>query len=74
MDDRLPPDPVTLLKDPLLCPACGSRTVTVMQVDTIFDRLARAAWYVPLLCRICHNKFYRRIRKELEEIARGQLG
>jgi hypothetical protein len=45
-----------------------------MQVDTIFDRLARAAWYVPLLCRICHNKFYRRIRKELEEIARGQPG
>ena len=74
MEGTLPPDPISLLKEPLLCPACGSKTVTVMEVETVFDKLARAAWYVPLLCRICHNKFYRRIRKELEEISRGIPG
>ncbi len=74
MEGGLPPDPVSLLKDPLLCPACGGKAVAVMEVETIFDRLAWAAWYVPLLCRICHSKFYRRIRQELEEIARGQSG
>ena len=74
MEDTLPPDPISLLKHPLVCPGCGSKAVTVMEVDTIFDRLARAAWYTPLLCRICHFKFYRRIREELEEISRGQPG
>jgi len=74
MEGASPPEPVFLLKEPLFCPACGSKTVTVMEVETIFDKLARAAWYVPLLGRICHNKFYRRIRKELEEISRGIPG
>jgi transcription elongation factor Elf1 len=70
MQSGLHPDPVSLLKTPLQCPACGGKSIIVMQLKTFFDRLAWAAWCAPLLCRICHVKFYRKVRKELEQIAR----
>jgi transcription elongation factor Elf1 len=62
------------LSTPLQCPACGATTVSIMEVQTVFDKLAWAAWCAPVLCRICHSKFYRKIRKELEEITRAESG
>jgi hypothetical protein len=74
MQSGLHPDPVSLLKTPLQCPGCGGKNISIMQVTTFFDRIAWAAWYSPILCRICHAKFYRKVRKELEEIARAGSG
>ncbi len=74
MPSGLPPDPISLLKTPLQCPACHGKNITIMERKTLTDGLAWAAWCVPVLCRICHTKFYRRVRKELEEIARAGSG
>ena len=74
MQDGTETDPALLLKNPLQCPGCGAKAVMIMEVETLFDRLAWAAWCAPVLCRVCHAKFYRRVRKELEEIARAGSG
>ena len=68
MQHGLHPDPISLLKTPVRCPACGGMSISIMERRSLFDWVAWAAWCTPLLCRICHVKFYRKVRKELEEI------
>ena len=51
------------------CKSCASSDVFPLPVQTLADRLEWTSWRGPYKCRVCHKKFYVRVKKLFESEA-----